>query len=200
MNDVILRQFENCLDIASIIERLLSRSLELTGTVLGNVQLMDWRAGFLTIEAQRGFKQNFLDTFRSVRARDGSVCARATRDRSSVIVEDVLADHEFAPFRDIADDAGFRAVQSTPLITSHGAFLGVVSTHFASLHRPTDIEVRSVQIAATRAADAIIKLRALQTRNRAQSRAVDQARISASHDAIMSSLRLLRRTSVNKAP
>jgi len=35
--------------------------------------------------------------------------------RERVIIEDVLADPDFEPHREIAASAGFRAVQSTPL-------------------------------------------------------------------------------------
>src|SRR5262249_29530793 len=42
----------NCIGLGSILDHVLDASLELTGATLGNIQLMDWRAGYLTIEAQ----------------------------------------------------------------------------------------------------------------------------------------------------
>jgi len=44
----------------------LDRALTLAGQQLGNVQLIDWNAGELKIAAQRGFAQDFLDSFRAV--------------------------------------------------------------------------------------------------------------------------------------
>src|SRR5215510_590763 len=55
------------------------QGLELSGTALGNIQLMDWSTGCLTIAAQRGFSNEFLRFFHRVTAEDGSACGRAVR-------------------------------------------------------------------------------------------------------------------------
>jgi GAF domain-containing protein len=70
-----------------------------------------------------------------------------------------MADDEFAPCRQIVSHAGVRAVQSTPIRSSSGALLGIMSTHFAVRHRPTKIELRELQYAAQLAADAVIRAR-----------------------------------------
>ena len=87
-------------------------------------------------------------------------CARALATRAPIVVGDVMSDAAFAPYRDIADRAGFRAVQSTPLISSSSALVGMVSTHFPATHAPTDQELASLQEAGRRAADKIIAQRA----------------------------------------
>jgi GAF domain-containing protein len=61
---------------------------------------------------------------------DASACAQALRRGSRVVVADVRTDPSFAPCRNIAEEAGFLAVQSTPLIGASGDVLGVLSTHF----------------------------------------------------------------------
>jgi GAF domain-containing protein len=50
----------------------------------------------------------------------------------------VTSDPDFAPHREIAAASGFQAVQSTPLLDSHGHVAGVLSTHYPLPHRPTD--------------------------------------------------------------
>jgi hypothetical protein len=62
-----------------------------------------------------------------------------------VVVSDVEEDADFAEFLKDARAAGFRAVQSTPLFTSDGLLLGIVSTHFANVHEPTPIELKTLQ-------------------------------------------------------
>jgi hypothetical protein len=99
-------------DLESILNFALFKSLEITDTSLGNVQLMDWRLGYLTIEAQCGFKDDFLEFFSQVRPKTGSACGRAIRERNSIIIKDVNVDQEFTPYREIAARACFRAVQS----------------------------------------------------------------------------------------
>ena len=117
---------------------------------------MSWEAGYLEIKAQRGFDEAFLKFFEQVRVEEGSACARALRNRKPVIIEDIMSDEEFSPCRNIVSHAGIRAVQSTPIISSSGALLGILYTHFAARHRPTEIELRELQFTAQLAADALI--------------------------------------------
>jgi GAF domain-containing protein len=69
-----------------------------------------------------------------------------------------MADKEFSPCREVVSHAGIRAVQSTPIISSSGALLGVMSTHFAAPHRPTWIELRELQHTAQIAANALLSV------------------------------------------
>jgi len=122
---------------------ILDDAIALQGAEYGNVQLL--ADDELVIVAQRGLRPEFLRTFRHVKREDGCACGRALRRGRSVVIPDVEADAEFAVFRSDARLAGFRAVQSTPLITRRGEPLGVVSTHFANVHHPTKIEMETLQ-------------------------------------------------------
>jgi hypothetical protein len=131
-------------------------AIALHGAEYGNVQLL--AEDELVIVAQRGLRPEFLRTFRHVRRDDGCACGRALRRGTPVVIPDVEADAEFADFRSDARLAGFRAVQSTPLITRHGKPLGVVSTHFANVHHPTKIEMETLQAYGVIAAEFAFKL------------------------------------------
>jgi GAF domain-containing protein len=157
---LLFRQLEKCADIHSVLNCVLDRSLELGGTSFGNVQLIDWRSGYLEIKAQRGFQSEFLNFFERVKLDHASACARALRNRDAIVIEDVMADEPFAPCREIVWRAGVRAVLSTPLISTNGAALGVLSVHFPAVHRPTDMQVRGMIEAAGLAANEIIRIRA----------------------------------------
>jgi len=172
-------------DISSLLKQILEKGLQLTGTDLGNVQLMDWKSGYLTIAAQRGFADPFLEFFRVVKSDDGSACGRAVRHRRPVVIEDVLKDAEFAPCREIAVEAGFRAVQSTPLISRDGAFLGVLSTHFPRRHRPSECELQMLQALGEMAGNAIVT-------HRHKLRREDRNRGSVTLAALDRSLQLLQ--------
>ena len=157
---LLMRSLQNCSELQSLLECALARGLELTGTTMGNLQLMNWHDNTLTIAAQHGFHDKFLDFFRCVSPKSGSACARAVRQRCAIVIEDVFADDEFAPYRMIALEAGFRAVQSTPLISSSGAFVGILSTHFSNSHRPTELDKQAMAAVAGVTANAIIRQRA----------------------------------------
>jgi len=141
-----------------LINSTLHRALRITGQELGNVQLVNWEMGLLEIAAQRGFRQEFLDSFRHVSTRDGCACGRALLLRDTVVIDDVTTDRDFSPFKEIAERAGFRAVQSTPLMSSGGAIVGVISTH--GNRSPNGRELEQIKSLAQEAANELIRLRA----------------------------------------
>jgi GAF domain-containing protein len=123
----------------------------LHGAEYGNVQLP--ARDDLVIVDERGLSAPFLRTFRRVDRHDGSACGRALRHRTPVIIRDVEQDPEYTGFSNDARIAGYRAVQSTPLVTVDGRLLGLVSTHFAIVNQPTPIEMETLQTYGAMAAE-----------------------------------------------
>jgi len=112
-----------------LVSKILEGALTLAGADRGNVQVLDSATGSLRIAAQCGFGAEFLEYF-AVVDDDRSACGRAARGRAQTVIVDVDIDALFAPHRDIAAAAAFRAVQSTPLTDRAGRLIGVVSTHY----------------------------------------------------------------------
>jgi PAS domain S-box-containing protein len=137
------------------LDEMLLAVIELLGADKGNIQLISEESKVCVIAAQRGFQQDFLEFFREVSVADDSACGRALRSGQRIIIEDVEADAPFEPFRGIARAADFRAVVSTPLIGGDGKPLGILSTHFRSIHRPTEPELRRLDLYARQACDFI---------------------------------------------
>ena len=125
------------------VQTILDDSIALLGAEYGNVQLPIGEE--LAVAAQRGLSTEFLNAFWRVRRDDASACGRALRLGVPVVIMDVEKDADFAVFLQDAKNAGFRAVQSTPMITANGNLLGIVSTHFANVHAPTSIEMQTLQ-------------------------------------------------------
>jgi signal transduction histidine kinase len=134
---------------------MLTAIMELLGADRGNIQIFNREHSVLTMAAHAGFQQDFLDFFREVSADDGSACGRALHSGERVVIEDVEEDAAFAPLRQVARAAGFRAVVSTPLIAADRSPLGVVSVHFHSVHRPAAQELRRLDLYIRQAADFI---------------------------------------------
>jgi GAF domain-containing protein len=131
---------------------LLDDVIALLGAEYGNVQLAC--DGDLLLVEQRGFAEHFLSAFHSVSIRDAmTVCARSARARKQVVVPDIRLDPEYASLMAIADQAGYRAVQSTPLFTSNGMLIGVLSTHFRNPRTPTAMEMQALREYSIFAAD-----------------------------------------------
>jgi GAF domain-containing protein len=155
--ELLIEEFRQCQSVQAAIDLLLREGLEASQTGLGNVQLMDWRAGHLAIRSQRGFRYEFLKFFERVAFDGGSVCSRALAEREAIIVEDVMSDDQLS-CRDVLQRAGVAAVQSTPIISKDGAFLGIISTHFDKPHRPSYPEMHAIAHAARLAADAVLHI------------------------------------------
>jgi GAF domain-containing protein len=111
------QEIQSCTGTQEICDAALSMSLKLTSASFGNVQLTDRISGFLKIQSQHGFGEAFLKAFETVHPAGSSVCARALRNSSFTLVEDVMLDRAFAPYRGIAEEAGFRALCSIPLFS-----------------------------------------------------------------------------------
>jgi len=143
-------------DLRSVLYEVLDVTIELQGADFGYIQLYDRETRTLEIVAQRGFQREFLDHIARVDADEGSACGLALKHQSRVILEDVNLNPDFEPHRHIAASAGFRAVQSTPLVDrGSGEPVGMLSTHFRNSRRPSDRELRLTDLYARQAADVI---------------------------------------------
>jgi hypothetical protein len=144
--------------LRDVLCNVLATALTMHRTVMGNIQLFSPHTGALCIVTQRGFGLDFLEYFQTVGMQSDSACGRAMRDRAAVLIPDIAVDPLFALHRDIAREAGFRAVQSTPLISRRGAFLGVLSTHFRRPRIFPEEEFHKVERHAGFAAEMIERL------------------------------------------
>jgi GAF domain-containing protein len=104
-----------CPNLPTALAEVLAATVEITGAEMGNVRLFDAPGNALELVAQRGFGPDFLDRFRVVDT-DNTACGRAAREGRRVVIEDVETDSRYGPYREAAGVAGFRAVQSTPLV------------------------------------------------------------------------------------
>ena len=142
-------KYEECL------AGILDAAIAVTGADMGNLQLIDDASGSLVIAAQRGCNERFLRFFGSVAVDEKSACAAALASGRRIIVEDVTKSAIFAshPARAVMVQAGVQAVQSTPLVSSAGVTLGMISTHFRRPHRPDDRELQLIDLLARQAAN-----------------------------------------------
>ena len=143
-------------NLEQILSQVLDAAIAISGADFGNIQIMDPKTCCLRIAVQHGFPQWWLDFWNSVVEGHG-VCGTALRRSERVIVEDVEQSSIFVGTEalEIQLKAGVRAVQSTPLVSRSGSTLGMFSTHYKAPHRPTDHELRLLDLLARHAADFI---------------------------------------------
>ncbi|HEY3580014.1 MAG TPA: ATP-binding protein [Pyrinomonadaceae bacterium] len=153
LNEIGTRCARNGHDVSACLQEMLDVAIEITGADKGNIQLVDHDTGRLNLIGQSGFDETFLNYFAS--ETQFSACSSAIEAQQRVIVEDVRQSALFVgtPSLRVMLDANVRAVQSTPLISSAGHVLGVISTHFINPRRPTEQEIRLMDLLARQAAD-----------------------------------------------
>ncbi|GAA0588665.1 ANTAR domain-containing protein [Streptomyces crystallinus] len=118
----------------AVIDAVLSQTLAIAGTDMGNVQISDPVAGGLRIEHHTGLSEHFVEFFAFV-GEDGTSCAKAAKNVALTTVHDVATDEVFAEdARQTILAAGSRACHSVPLVSASGSCLGMVSAH---LENPT---------------------------------------------------------------
>lgn len=147
--------FDKCL------HEILDAAIAIAGADKGNIQLIEPELGVLTIAVQRGFGPVFLKYFEYV-GDHRCACYVAMRSGERVIVEDVTTSEIFVgqPSMKVLIDERVRAVISTPLMSSAANVLGIISTHFADSHRPSERELSLLDLLARQAADYLERNRA----------------------------------------
>ncbi|MBD8064412.1 GAF domain-containing protein [Devosia sp. PTR5] len=135
-------------DFHRLADAAIGQALHDCGAQFGITQHYNISAGALVIASQRNFRIPFLKHFSTSVPGDGTVHGRAFESRSQVAVEDVRYDPDYAPHLPVAEEAGFRAVLSTPVPGADNAILGVLSVYYAKPHHFTPEERQAAQKAA----------------------------------------------------
>jgi GAF domain-containing protein len=135
--------------LAAGLSTILNDAVALHGAEFGNIQLAIDEDTLALVE-HRGFDRPSLRSLQRLVKGDSAASARAFAARKPVVIPDLRADPALAP------SMGVRAMQSTPFIGSSGKCVGVVSTHFANIHTPTEIEMATLQQYGRVAADFIV--------------------------------------------
>jgi GAF domain-containing protein len=128
----VLRGIAEGRDFKAALQAALDLAIAIAGAEMGNIQLLDGKAGSLRIAASRGFYTPFLRFFASVDGHANSACAAAMTSRMRIIVNDVATNYLFVgtPALEVMLAAGARAVHSTPMVSRNGRLIGVLSTHW----------------------------------------------------------------------
>jgi len=148
-------------DSYSIFQEMVEAAIAITRADKGNIRILDPLTGKLKIVAQRGFRLPFLKFFEFVDTGEAAACGTSMKRMERVIVEDITQSPIFlgSDALDMLLSEGVKAVQSTPLVSRSGQFIGIISTHFSQIHMPSERELILIDILARQAADIIERKR-----------------------------------------
>ena len=110
----------------------------------GCIQVGTGNGHTLATIASCGLTSDYFDRFATVVADAHTTCGQAWIERRRIVVRDVETDVEFAPHRIDASSAGYRAVQSTPLVDTEFHTVGILSTYFPVPHHPTPASLAAI--------------------------------------------------------
>jgi signal transduction histidine kinase len=142
-------------EIPNALAEVLDATMQIQNADFGKVQVYNPTLQVLELVAHRGFPEKLLGYFASVSRDHDSASGIAFKLKQRVIIEDVESYSDYPLNRDVAALAGYRAAQATPLLSRSGELLGMLSTHFRRPRRPTERELRILDLYARQAADFI---------------------------------------------
>ncbi|XHX76482.1 MAG: GAF domain-containing protein [Stenomitos frigidus ULC029] len=143
-------------DIQTLYQEIMAAAIALTRADAGTVQILDVATQDLVLLATQGFKQTTTIHFGRINERDHTPCGIALKTGNRSFVDFDVPESEYPDrARRLLVEAGYRSGQSTPLITRAGKIIGIVSTHWREHHRPSERELRFLDLLARQAADLI---------------------------------------------
>jgi PAS domain S-box-containing protein len=141
-------------DLDTALAEILAAAVELCGTDRGVVQRVSKDGERLEFAAHQGYGEGtrFTEHFRHEGSKAACDSARAHRQR--MIIEDIATFPALAGTidREIALAEDIRATLSTPMVSRTGELIGVLNTQFREPHRPSDRELRLMDMLAWTAA------------------------------------------------
>ena len=148
-------------DHVELYGKIVDAAVSITRSQFGTMQLLcpqddsSGHGGELSLLCSRGLPQEAVEFWQWVSPEAYSSCTSALKSgRREIILDyeewDQIADtDDLLAFR----RTGIRAAQTTPLVSRDGNLLGMISTHWSEPHKPSDRDLRLLDILARQAAD-----------------------------------------------
>jgi PAS domain S-box-containing protein len=148
-------------DIQVLYNEIMAAAIALTRADAGTVQIFDAATQELVLLATQGFDPDFTAHFQRVKADSQTSCGLTLSNgqRACIDFDDPEREDPDGSLQ-LHVEVGYRSAQSTPLVTRWGRLIGMVSTHWHNHYRPTERELRFLDLLARQAADLIEQRRA----------------------------------------
>lgn len=143
-------------DVQGLLDTILDAAIAIAHADAGTLQLFDSERNVLRMLANHGISPDVAEHFAEIDASSATPCGQALAERRRIVVSfDADLPDPTGSNRWHREVAGLLTAQSTPLIARDGRVLGMFSTHWKRHYEPTERELRSFDLLARQAADAI---------------------------------------------
>ncbi|MFD1109043.1 PAS domain S-box protein [Pseudoroseomonas ludipueritiae] len=140
--------------VPAIYEQILSTAVAITEADAGTVQVFDPETRSLLLLVSQGLEAGMTNHFRRIDASSNTACGIGLRTGQRTFVDFDKDEADEACRMHV--EAGLRSAQATPLLSRDRSPIGMLNTHWrASEHRPSDDQLRSLDLLARQAADLI---------------------------------------------
>ncbi|HET7369721.1 MAG TPA: ATP-binding protein [Gammaproteobacteria bacterium] len=145
--------------LPAIYDDILSTAVAIMESDAGTVQVYDPRTDSLALLVAQGIPPDMADYFQRVDAASNTACGIALRTGQPSFVD--FDKNEIDEACRMHVEAGYRSGQATPLLARDGSRIGMLNTHWrASGHRPSEDQLRFLDLLARQSADLIERRRA----------------------------------------
>ncbi|WP_413161561.1 PAS domain S-box protein [Capilliphycus salinus ALCB114379] len=143
--------------IEVLYEQIIEAATALMGSDMASLQILDPERNQLRLLAWKGLDPASAAFWEWVSLNSSSTCGVALYTGERILVSDVETWDLIAGTEDLNyySLSGIRAVQSTPLISRSGRFVGMISTHWRSPYKPSEREFALLDLLARQTADLI---------------------------------------------
>lgn len=143
-------------DIQAFYNEILTGAIALTRADAGSLQILDAGTQELIPLATQGLPPTVITLLHRVSAASSTPCgiALTTGERCFMDFDVLERDDPDGSLR-LIFEAGYLSAQSTPLISRSGKQIGMISTHWHTHYRPSDRELRFLDLLTRQVADLI---------------------------------------------
>ncbi|WP_225913860.1 ATP-binding protein [Leptolyngbya ohadii] len=156
-------------NVTTIYDEILSATITIARADAGTIQIYDPQTKSLELIASQNFSRTITDYFHHVDASSRTACGIAmnTGQRAFVDFPDEVADFGCQ----LLINEGIQAALALPLVSRTGTPLGMLNAHWRETrHRPSDRELRFLDLLARQAADLIEQRQAEATLRESEAR------------------------------
>ena len=157
-------------DLGALCGKIVDAAVRITGSRFGTMQRLcpaddPTHPGHLELLYSHGLTPEAKGHWTWVSPAAVTSCTAALRLGGRFVVPDFEAWYDIAGTDDLLAfrRSGIRSAQTTPLVSRAGKLLGMISTHWAEPHVPTERDLRLLDILARQAADLLERTKAEET-------------------------------------
>ncbi|MDQ2843945.1 MAG: GAF domain-containing protein [Acidobacteriota bacterium] len=145
-------------NVEALYQQILDAAVAIMRSEFASIQMLypeRGPGGELGLLGYRGFSLQAARFWKWVRPASEGACGIALRTGQRVIIADVQTSDVMAGTEDqaVCLQTGIQSAQTTPLVSRTGKLLGMISTHWRQPHRPSEHDLRLLDVLARLAAD-----------------------------------------------